>query len=78
MYTMFDTDNEKEQMMTHLTLTGYHAGMPLCDVDKPAAKERGEQFLHATYAPNALFEAGSDLCAKCRAEWDAAADDDDN
>lgn len=65
--------------MTHLTMTGYYAGLPLCGIDSPldkaAAKERGETFVHATYAPVAVFAPDSDLCAKCRAEWDAAADD---
>jgi hypothetical protein len=61
--------------MTHLTLTGYYAGTPLCDVNKSDAKERGDKFYHATYAPNFVFEPDSDLCPQCRAEWDAAADD---
>lgn len=60
---------------THLTLTGYYAGMPLCDVDKPAAIERGEKFVHAMYAPIEKYTA---LCAKCKAEYDAAMAEDDD
>lgn len=61
--------------MTHLTLTGYHAGTPICDIDKASAIERGEKFVHAAYAPNALFEQNSDLCPNCRKEWKAAEED---
>lgn len=69
--------------MTHLTMTGYYAGMPYCNVDGPnvdkaEAIEHGDKFYHATYAPKFVFEPNSDLCPKCRAEWDAAASDDDN
>ena len=60
-------------LTTHLTITGYDAGRPLCDVNKVEALARGEQFLHAIYAPIDKLTA---LCSKCKAEWDAAADDD--
>ena len=61
--------------MTHLTITGMYAGTPLCDVNKVEAKLAGEKFVHAMYAP---IDKIDDLCAKCKAEWDAAADDTDD
>lgn len=62
--------------MTHLTLTGFYAGMPLCPVNKPEAIEKGERFIHAAYAP---FDKIDDLCPKCKKEFDAAmAEDDEN
>ena len=62
--------------MTHLTITGYNAGTPLCDVDKPQAIERGEKFYHAMYFN---FDApyASDLFVRCKAEYDAAMAEDD-
>lgn len=55
--------------MTHLTLTGYYAGMPLCPVNRPEATERGEKFIHAAYAP---VDKIDDLCPSCKTEFDAA------
>lgn len=63
--------------MTHLTLTGPYAGMPLCPVNKPVAVEQGEKFIHAMYFDfNASYAA--DLCPKCKAEYDAAMSDDND
>ena len=51
----------------HLTLTGYHAGRPLCDVNKEEATARGEEFVHYMYAPSAWFKPECTLiCNNCR------------
>jgi len=53
----------------HLTLTGYHAGQPLCGVDKEQAAARGEEFAHYMYAPSAWFKPECNLvCPSCKAE----------
>jgi hypothetical protein len=63
--------------MIHLTLTGYDAGRPLCPVNKVEAKELGERFFHAMYFN---FDApyAADLCPECKAEYDAAMQEDDD
>jgi hypothetical protein len=58
--------------MLHLTLTGFYAGKPLCDVDKAAAIERGERFAHAAYTNLEL----PDICRDCKQAWDSVSDDD--
>lgn len=62
--------------MTHLTLTGYHAGAPLCDMemDKSAALTRGEKFLHAVYCPPSIRDS-AECCPACKKIWDEAEPD---
>lgn len=56
----------------HLTMTGYYAGRPFCDVDKETARAAGAQFSHVPYTNAAIFLARPDICPACKAEWDAA------
>lgn len=58
--------------MIHWTLTGPQAGAPFCDIDKPAALERGERFVHYAYANL----EDPDTCPKCRKAMDDACADD--
>lgn len=60
----------------HLTLCGSQAGRPLCDCDKGAELEAGAKFLHAVYAPKAVFQDAR-LCPGCLSEWNAAEPDDE-
>lgn len=64
-------------MMTHLTHTGYYAGLPFCPVDKSEAVERGERFIHPPYAPQSQW-AITDLCPECMTVWNEAASDEDD
>lgn len=59
-------------LVIHLTLTGVAAGRPLCDCDKDAERRAGATFMHAVYAPPAVF-TDARLCTVCKAEWEAAA-----
>ena len=52
--------------MIHLTLTGYYAGVPLCNVNKREAISNGDVFYHAEYFHD--FE-NKDLCPKCKEMW---------
>lgn len=61
--------------MTHLTLTGYHAGRPLCDCDKAAELARGARFIHAVYCPPFIRDDPAECCPQCKAEYDAAEPD---
>ena len=58
--------------MTHLPLTGYYAGVPLCQCDKEDAASKGDTFLHAIYAPIEKMRIEGTVCPACLAEWDAA------
>jgi hypothetical protein len=56
--------------MTHLTLTGFYAGHPLCD----SVRNAEEQYIHAAYAPIEKLANGEiadyqPLCDKCLAAW---------
>ena len=51
----------------HLTLTGQHAGYPICGIDKQQAKEMGDTFAHATYAP--LDNPTIPFCPYCLDIW---------
>jgi hypothetical protein len=62
--------------MIHLTLTGFEAGRPFCDVNKEQARENGDTFAHVPYSNIAEFLARPDICPKCKAEWDAAGEED--
>lgn len=55
--------------IVHLTLCGVEAGRPLCDCKR--SEEKNACFLHAVYAPPIVM-ASPKLCARCKAEWDAA------
>ena len=55
--------------MIHLTHTGYNAGSPLCRCDKTAARERGEEFLHAMYGGAEYAQKRGDCCPVCAALW---------
>lgn len=55
----------------HLTLCGSQAGRPLCGCDKAKELEAGAKFMHAVYAPRAIFE-DKRLCQECLSEWNAA------
>jgi hypothetical protein len=71
------TEFEKElatKPILHLTLTGYHAGRPICGADRATEKARGAMFAHATTAPPCAFTQPK-LCPQCKAAWDAAADE---
>jgi hypothetical protein len=59
----------KRYTRIHLTMTGYYAGKPLCDfnMDKQAAKERGETFAHAMYFKGMDHP---DLCPTCKKIWE--------
>jgi hypothetical protein len=73
------TEFEKElatRPILHLTLTGYHAGVPICGADRHAEQARGAMFAHATTAPPCAFTQPK-LCPQCKAAWDAAADDEE-
>jgi hypothetical protein len=59
----------------HLTLTGYDAGMPFCGCDKNAEKASWAAFQHVPYSHVAEFMARPEICPACKAEWDAAGDD---
>jgi hypothetical protein len=63
----------------HFTLTGSMAGHPFCGVDKGAAREAGDTFGHVPYDRATLDKRMADptLCKACKAEWDAAGDDDE-
>jgi hypothetical protein len=61
--------------MTHLTLTGYYAGRPLCDCDKATRKAAGDDFIHAMYAPP--HDRIPDLCQECKRAWDDSEGEDD-
>lgn len=57
------------QKLVHLTLTGLHAGRPLCGCDKARAMQRGEEFAHYMYAPSAWFKPEATiLCQACKNE----------
>ena len=55
--------------VTHLTMTGYHAGTPLCGIFKPDAEELGHDFIHAMYAP--LDNLDINFCLKCVEVWNS-------
>lgn len=59
----------------HLTLTGYAAGTPFCNVNKEAALAAGDTFAHVPYSNLDKFFALPNICPACKAEWDAAGDD---
>lgn len=61
--------------ITHLTATGPYAGQPFCPVNKAEALARGEIFMHIPYSHLTEFFQRTDLCPACRAEWDAAGED---
>jgi hypothetical protein len=48
----------------HLTLTGPHAGQPICG----APMDSADQNVHAAYAPEAMLSDPA-TCAACRAAW---------
>lgn len=59
--------------MTHLTLTGYYAGHPLCD----SPRDPDQQYLHAAYAPIEKLAANQipnyqPLCPQCLKVWNEA------
>jgi hypothetical protein len=60
----------------HLTHTGYYAGVPFCGCDKATELLLDAQFAHVPYSNVDKFMARPEICHKCKAEWDAAADDD--
>lgn len=60
--------------MLHLTLCGPWAGRPLCGCDKAERTTAGDTFVHATYAPDAVF-TDPDTCPACVEEWNDATDD---
>lgn len=77
-FVMTNHETKKGTMaMIHLTLTGFHAGSPLCGVDKTEAKERGERFIHGMYFPFSNAEMVADLCTKCKQIWDNEGSDSD-
>lgn len=57
--------------MIHLTLTGFDAGRPLCDCDKQAARDDGDEFVHAMYWNERQpgYERNR-ICCACLAAWD--------
>jgi hypothetical protein len=65
----------ENQTTLHLTLTGYDAGRPFCTVSKVEATARGERFGHVPYSNLDKFFALPFLCQACKAEWDAAGED---
>jgi len=60
--------------MTHLTFTGYYAGRPLCNVNKPDALQRGDKFVHAIYCHDLN---DPDLCPDCKKLWESVDDDEE-
>lgn len=58
----------------HLTLTGYYAGRPLCDCDKPSELAKGVKFYHAMFAPDVILNDPL-LCPTCKRLWDESAND---
>lgn len=63
-------------LKVHLTLTGYHAGRPICDCDR-SKEPVGTKYLHAVYAPIDLLKEKKvadykehELCAKCLEIWE--------
>lgn len=57
--------------MIHITLTGYHAGTPICGIERSTAPET-DTFQHAPYSGLDAFLDNPDLCPNCKAEWEAA------
>jgi hypothetical protein len=55
---------------SHLTLTGFHAGRPLCD----GVKSPNVNHYHAAYAPNFVF-ADPNTCPACLRLWNSADED---
>lgn len=57
--------------MTHLTLTGFYAGTPICGVDRGLAAIAGDTFQHPCYNSRDLASqlAHPNLCPACKAEW---------
>lgn len=60
----------------HLTLTGPEAGRPFCGINKLAAREQGHTFSHVPYSNVNAFLARPEICPACKAEWDAAGEED--
>ncbi len=64
--------------MIHLTLTGYHAGVPYCNTDRAQAREAGDTMVHGIYAPLHKPEYRARCCPACLQVWaDEAYDDTD-
>ena len=59
--------------LTHLTFTGYYAGVPICGINKESARLRGDLFVHAVYAP--LDNKDINFCPACMLAWEDAQDD---
>lgn len=57
----------KQQPITHLTLTGSMAGVPLCLVNKTLARGRGENFAHWQSINPELPH----ICPDCKAVLDS-------
>lgn len=62
-------------MTIHITFTGYEAGRPYCDCNKAERLEAGDTFVHMPYSHVEEFLARPEICPACKAEWDAAGDD---
>lgn len=52
-------------MKTHLTYTGFNAGLPICG----AAREVGGEYQHAAYAKLDTKERRETFCTACLATW---------
>jgi len=61
-------------LITHLTLTGYYAGTPICGINKQEAKQQGDSFVHAAYAH--LDSPHFNFCPDCLDAWEEANDED--
>lgn len=64
----------QESFATHLTLTGYWAGQPLCGCNRAEEAARGATFQHAIYANL----DNPDLCQKCVEVWFSTDEDDED
>jgi len=62
--------------MTHLTLTGLHAGRPLCDCDRERASEKGDRFTHWQYCGEKLLRS-PEVCGVCLYVQNTADSDND-
>ena len=64
--------NETKNVPTiHLTLTGPDAGTPFCGCNKAERLAVGDTFAHVPYSHITEFLARPDICATCKAIWDA-------
>ncbi len=58
---------------THLTLTGYYAGQPICG----GKRDEGEHYIHAAYSPIHKPSFRDTVCVECLKVYAESYDEDE-